>query len=96
MTGKKMIELLQQHHPHIGETEALMLINQAKDDFSEDTEMYNTIISAFDTVSGQLYYDVGLAADTSIFKILNVWGGDSGQEILMPRLQGTLKIKDSV
>ena len=25
MTAKKMIELLQQHHPHIGETEALEL-----------------------------------------------------------------------
>ena len=96
MTAKKMIELLQQHHPHIAETEALMLINQAKDDFCEDTETYNTVLSSFNTVSGQLLYDVGLAADTSIFKVLNVWGGDSGSEILLSRLQGTLKIKDSV
>ena len=38
MIAKKMIELLQQHHPHIGETEALMILNQAKDDFCQDTE----------------------------------------------------------
>ena len=33
MTLKEMIELVQQHHPHMGETEIVKLLNRAKDDF---------------------------------------------------------------
>lgn len=95
MTSKQMIELLQQHHPHIGSTEALMLLNQAKDDFCEETEIVKTIDS-FTTTAGTMLYDESLSADGSILKILNVWIGDAGSEIKAPRLQGTLNIKDSV
>jgi hypothetical protein len=95
MNAKKMIELLQQHHPHIGETEALLLLNQSKDDFCQDTEMVKTKYT-FTTTANALLYDRDLAADGTILKILNVWIGDSGSEILASRLQGTLKIKDSV
>ena len=95
MTAKQMIELIQQHHPHIGETEALLLLNQAKDDFCQDTEMVKTHFT-FTTTAGTMLYDKSLAADGSILKILNVWIGDSGSEIKAPRLQGTLNIKDSV
>jgi len=99
MNAKKMIELLQQHHPHIGETEAYILINQAKDDFCQDTEMVKTV-DTFTTVAGTMLYDEALGADAAngehIYKILNVWIGDSGSEIKTPRLQGTLNIKDSV
>tara|TARA_R110002020_G_scaffold69803_1_gene181624 strand:- start:109 stop:396 length:288 start_codon:yes stop_codon:yes gene_type:complete len=94
MTAKQMIEMLQQHHPHIGETEALLLLNQAKDDFCEDTEMVKSQ-STFSTVVNQLLYDRDLAADGKILKVLDVWIGDSGSEIKAPRLQGTLNIKDS-
>ena len=86
MNAKKMIELLQQHHPHIGETEALLLLNQSKDDFCQDTEI----------VKNQLLYDIALGSGGNVLKILNVWIGDSGTEIKVPRLQGTLNIKDSV
>ena len=51
MNAKKMIELLQQHHPHIGETEAYILINQAKDDFCQDTEMVKGL-GSFTTTAG--------------------------------------------
>lgn len=96
MIAKKMIELLQQHHPHIGETEALMILNQAKDDFCQDTEMVKTQ-STFTTTANTLLYDnAELAADGKILKVLDVWIGDSGNEIKATRLQGTLNIKDSV
>ena len=71
MTAKKMIELLQQHHPHIGETEALILLNQAKDDFCEDTEMGKTQSTFTTTVNQLVYDDAELAADGTILKILN-------------------------
>ena len=95
MTAKQMIELIQQHHPHIGETEALLLLNQSKDDFFQDTEMVKTQ-STFTTTANTLLYDRDLAADGKILKILDVWIGDSGNEIKAFRLQGTLNIKDSV
>ena len=95
MTAKIMIELIQMHHPHIGEKEALLLLNQAKDDFCEDTEIVKTQ-NTFTTTANTLLYDVGLAAGANVLKILNVWVGDSGNEIKAPRLQGTLNIKDSV
>jgi len=101
MIAKKMIELLQQHHPHIGETEALMILNQAKDDFCQDTEMVKTQ-STFTTSANQLLYDNaelgedGDGTPSVILKVLDVWIGDSGSEIKATRLQGTLNIKDSV
>lgn len=96
MTAKQMIELIQQHHSHIGETEALLLLNQAKDDFCQDTEMVKTQ-TTFTTTANQLIYDdAQLAADGTILKVLDVWIGDSGSEIKASRLQGTLNIKDSV
>ena len=96
MTAKQMIELIQQHHSHIGETEALLLLNQAKDDFCQDTEMVKTQ-TTFTTTANQLIYDdAQLAADGTILKVLDVWIGDAGSEIKASRLQGTLNIKDSV
>lgn len=39
MTTKEMIELVQQHHPHMGETEIIKLLNRAKDEFCQETEI---------------------------------------------------------
>ena len=97
MTAKQMIELIQQHHPHISETEALLLLNEVKDEFCEETEMSKTVISSVTTNANQLLYDIDLAADSGdsdILKINKVWIGDAGSGILLNRLQGTLKIKD--
>ena len=97
MTAKQMIELIQQHHPHISETEALLLLNEAKDEFCEEAEISRTVTSTLTSVSGQLLYDLDLAGDSGssdILKINKVWIGDAGSGILTQRLQGTLKIKD--
>ena len=99
MTAKQMIELIQQHHPHISETEALLLLNDAKNEFCENTGIVKSINIATTTVANQLLYDVALAndSDTSsggILKIKKVWIGDDENRILASRLQGTLKIKD--
>ena len=99
MTGKKMLELIQQHHPHIGETEALLLINEAKDEFCERTEISKTTSTSFTTVAGQLLYDLALAGDWSpggVLKINKVWIGDNNNSILASRLQGTLVLKDLI
>ena len=42
MTVKQMIETLQQHHPHIGETEAIILLNDAlADAWDEEQQAYD-------------------------------------------------------
>jgi hypothetical protein len=98
MTAKNMIELVQQHHPHMGETEILILLNDAKDEFCERTEITKSLSSTFNTVAGQLHYDFLLAGDTpttgGVLKINKVWVGSSGNSLLASRLQGPLKIKD--
>ena len=95
MPAKKMIELLQQHHPHIGETEALELLNQAKDEFCEDTGIYTSQTFTVTTTAGTILY--GFEPYTNnYFKINSVWIGDHGKGVLASRLQGELKIKDLV
>ena len=45
----EMVELVQQHHPHMGETEIIRLLNRAKDDFCAKTEIVKkkyTFVSA--------------------------------------------------
>ena len=100
MTAKQMIELVQQHHPHINETEALLLLNDVKNEFCENTEITKGVNLTFLTVAGQLKYDLFLAADVptsgGILKISKVWVGDEGSGILASRLQGPLKIKDNI
>tara|TARA_R100000742_G_C4251062_1_gene69383 strand:- start:428 stop:736 length:309 start_codon:yes stop_codon:yes gene_type:complete len=102
MTAKQMIELIQQHHPHIGETEALLLLNEVKDEFCENTEITKTLSTGLTTTAGQLLYDISLGPDSGsagILKINKVWVGDGGtgnSGILTQRLQGTLKLKDLV
>ena len=39
MTTKEMIELIQQHHPHMGEKEIINRLNRVKDDFCARTEI---------------------------------------------------------
>ena len=42
MTTKEMLELVKQHHTHLGETEVLKLLNRAKDNFCSRTEILNS------------------------------------------------------
>ena len=71
MTAKEMIELVQQHHPHMGEVEVIKLLNRAKDDFCGRTEIVKDSYT-FNTVAKQRYYDI----DNRIIKIKSVWLND--------------------
>ena len=71
MKAREMIELIQQHHPHIGEVEAIKLLNRAKNDFCFKTEMVkDSYISS--TVANQRYYTL----DSKIIKVKSVWLND--------------------
>ena len=85
MKNKEMIELIQQHHPHIGEVEAIKLLNRAKNDFCAKTELIKDSYTT-STVANQRYYTI----DTKIIKILNVWLND----VIIPKLIGKPIIDD--
>ena len=92
MNRIEFIELVQQHHSHMGETEILKLVNRALDDFTAETEILRRYVDIADTVAGQRYYpsytvDAALYSnaingDSDIIKIFNVWIDD----VLIPRL----------
>jgi hypothetical protein len=77
----ELIELTQQHHPHMGEVEILKLINRAMDDFTSETESLKRYKDIGDTVAGQRYYPAAgselqndaVDGDSDILRILNVW-----------------------
>ena len=85
MTIQEMIELIQQHHPHIGETEAIRLLNRAKDDFCTKSELIKDSYTS-QTVADQRYYTL----DNNIIKIQNVWLND----VQIPKLIGKPIIED--
>ena len=80
-----MIELVQQHHPHMGEMEIIKLLNRAKDDFCEQTEIVKDSYTT-STVANQRYYIL----NNNVIKILSVWLND----VLIPRMIGKPKIDD--
>ena len=85
MTAKEMIELIQQHHPHIGEVEAIKLLNRAKDDFCAKTEIVKDSYTS-STVADQRYYTL----DNKIIKIKDIWLND----VKIPMLVGKPIIDD--
>ena len=85
MKNKEMIELVQQHHPHMGEVEIIKLLNRAKNDFCAKTEVVKDSYTTT-TVADQRYYTL----DNNIIKILSVWIND----VLIPRLIGKPIIDD--
>jgi len=85
MKNKEMIELVQQHHPHMGEVEVIKLLNRAKDDFCSKTEIIKDSYTGT-TVANQRYYDI----DARIIKIQSLWL--NGIEI--PRFLGKPIIDD--
>ena len=85
MTVGELIEMVQMHHPHMGEQEIIKLINRAKDDFCIKTEMVkDTYTSA--TVANQRYYTI----DSKIIKIRDIWLND----VKVPKLIGKPAIDD--
>ena len=85
MKTKEMIELVQQHHPHLGEVEAIKLLNRAKDDFCARTEIVKDSYTT-STVANQRYYKL----DTKIIKIQSIWLND----VEIPMLLGKPGIDD--
>ena len=85
MSIKEMLELIQQHHPHIGETEAIRLLNRAKDDFCTKSELIKDSYTS-QTVADQRYYSL----DNNIIKIQSVWLND----VQIPKLTGKPIIDD--
>lgn len=85
MTTKEMMELVQLHHPHMGEVEIVRLLNRAKNDFCAKTEIVKDSYT-LNTVANQRYYDI----DNRILKIKSVWLND----VKIPRLIGKPIIDD--
>ena len=71
MKTKEMIELVPQHHPHLGEVETIKLLNRAKDDFCARKEIGKDSYTT-STVANQRYYKL----DTKIIKIQSIWLND--------------------
>jgi hypothetical protein len=85
VTTKEMMELVQLHHPHMGEVEIVRLLNRAKNDFCAKTEIVKDSYT-LNTVANQRYYDI----DNRILKIKSVWLND----VKIPRLIGKPIIDD--
>jgi len=87
----QMIEMVKQHHPHIGDTELRMLFNRASDDLCAKTELIKESWSLSSdtsaTVANQRYY----ALPTDLLKITEVYIND----VRVPRLIGKPKIDDT-
>ena len=77
-----MIELVKQHHPHIGDTEVIKMLNRVKDDFCARTEIVRDSYTS-DTVADQRYYALS-DIDSSISEVTRV--DYDGYQI--PRLVG--------
>jgi len=67
MTQKQMIELVQMHHPDMGETEARMYLNKALKEFCRETKILSGS-STFSTVVDQRYYSL----DSKVLEITRV------------------------
>ena len=85
MSIKEMMELVQQHHPHMGQTEIVKLLDRVKNDFCAKTEMVKDSYTGT-TVANQRYYHI----DSRILKIKSVWLND----IKLPKLIGKPIIDD--
>ena len=85
MTQKQLIELIQQHHPGMGETEIRLALNRAQDDYCAKTELIRTTYVQ-DSAAGKRYYTI----DSQILKIIRVQIND----VDIPRLIGSPIIDD--
>ena len=85
MTAKKLMEVIQQHHPHLGEVEIIALLNRAKDDFCAKTEIVKDSYTST-TVANQRYHTL----DDKIIKIQSVWLND----VKIPMMTGKPLIDD--
>lgn len=85
MTQKQLIELIQQHHPKMGETELRLALNRAQDDFTAKTEIIKTTYVQLSS-PGKRYYNL----DDQILRVLRVQIND----VDIPRLVSAPNIDD--
>ena len=73
MTIKNMVEMVQQHHPNVGETQIIMWLNQAMDDVTDKTSFAVKGSGTFETASGTKYYNFsaidGIASNDEVISI---------------------------
>jgi hypothetical protein len=85
MILKEMIELIQQHHPSMGEIEIRKALNRAADHFCAETEIVKMSFTQ-DTVVAQRYYTL----DPRIQVVKDVYLDN----VKIPRLVGSLALED--
>ena len=85
MTLQNMIEFVKQHHDDMGETEIVVGLNRAQDDFCSKTELLKDTFTQ-NTIAGRRYYTL----DSKIKKIIKVQIND----VDIPRLIGAPIIDD--
>ena len=87
MRQLEMQELVNQHHPHLGEKEIRKLLDRALADFAAKTEILESSVSLdTGTKVDQRYYSL----PNNILKITSVWLNDT----LIPKLIGKPVIDD--
>ena len=92
MKLREMIELVRQHHPNMGNTEIIKLLNRAMDDFSQETRIVKDLYE-FDLVKNQRYYKL----NPTILEITEVHydsGSSKGKRI--PMLTGGRPVEKDI
>jgi hypothetical protein len=85
MTQKQLIEVIQQHHPNMGESEIRTSLNRAQDVFTAKTEIIKKTYTQ-NSVAGTRYYTL----DPQVLRIYKVQFND----VNIPRLVGAPLIDD--
>ena len=89
---KKLIELVKQHHPHMGETEIRELLNDAQKEICEQSGLLKAWFD-ITTVADTRFYDL----DSNIITVLRVEITDSdGIRYGIPRLVNRPETGESV
>jgi len=86
MKLKEMVELVQQHHPELGVTEIVKMLNTAQEEYSQRTRMLESA-AQFDLEDGIRYYKL----DEAILEIKSVdmEGADgTSDHVNIPKLIG--------
>ena len=86
MTQKELIELIQQHHPAMNETECRMALNRAQSQFGSEAEAIEDVFT--DTiVTDQRYYKLADSNSQALHPIISIKRVDVDGEVI-PRLIG--------
>ena len=93
MTILNAIELIQEHHPELNQTEIIRLINKSADTLAEDADMIVEIFQDLSpgTVAGQRYYDLPVGI-TSVDRV--VLTDSEGEYYEIPRILDIPKQED--